>query len=167
MKFLLVDRIIALEPGKRIVAQKALSLAEEYLADHFPRFPVLPGVLLLEAMVQAGAWLVRFTQEFAPSVIVLKEARNVTYRSFLAPGQLLTIEADCKECSPEQSVFAAQGHVAGREIVKAHLTLRHLRLADRDAALAETDERLRTWARGLGQLLWSPPAPHDRPSGAA
>ena len=58
MRFTLVDRIVALEPGKTITAVKNLSLAEEYLADHFPGFPVLPGVLMLEAMTQAAAWLV-------------------------------------------------------------------------------------------------------------
>ena len=65
MKFILIDRISVLERGQRIVAHKALSLAEEYLADHFPAFPVIPGVLMLEAMVQASAWLVR-RSGFAP-----------------------------------------------------------------------------------------------------
>jgi len=79
MKFGLIDRIVELEPGRRIVALKAVSLAEEYLADHFPTFPVLPGVLMLEALVEAGAWLVRETQDFNRSVILLHSAKNVTY----------------------------------------------------------------------------------------
>ncbi len=58
MKFLLVDRIESIQPGQRIVTTKALTLAEEYLADHFPAFPVMPGVLMLEALVQSAAWLV-------------------------------------------------------------------------------------------------------------
>ena len=53
MRFTLVDRIVLLEPGAKIVTVKTLSLAEEYLADHFPRFPVMPGVLMLEAMTQS------------------------------------------------------------------------------------------------------------------
>ena len=57
MRFTLVDRILELQAGQEITAVKNLSLAEEYLADHFPLFPVLPGVLMLEAMTQAGAWL--------------------------------------------------------------------------------------------------------------
>jgi 3-hydroxyacyl-[acyl-carrier-protein] dehydratase len=104
VKFVLIDRISELEAGRRIVAHKVLSLAEEYLADHFPTFPVLPGVLMLEAMVQASAWLVRQALDFAPGLIVLREARNVTYKSFLAPGQVLTIESVCKELSPAQSL---------------------------------------------------------------
>lgn len=158
MKFVLVDRITLLEPGKRIAAVKALSLAEEYLADHFPKFPVLPGVLMLEAMVQTAAWLVRVSTEFRPSLVVLKEARNVTYKSFLAPGQILRLEADCKECNEERSVFAARGLLGEREIVKGQLTLRHLRLADQKPELAQLDERLREQQRTLFGLLYREPA---------
>ena len=56
MKFLLLDRICSFEAGKQLTAVKNVSLAEEYLADHFPEFPVLPGVFMLEAATQAGAW---------------------------------------------------------------------------------------------------------------
>ena len=153
MKFVLVDRIRELEPGKRIVAEKALSLAEEYLADHFPAFPVLPGVLMLEMMTQASAFLVRQTLAEEPGLIVLQEARNVTYKSFLAPGNILTVESVCKEMSPEQSVFAATGRVGERETVKARLTLRHLNLADADPALAATDEANRRHFRELYQRI--------------
>ena len=155
MKFVLVDRVTELEPGRRIVAHKALSLAEEYLADHFPRFPVLPGVLMLESMVQTSAWLVRVTYDFAPSLIVLKEARNVTYKSFVAPGQVLTIEAECREMTAEASTFAARGRIDEREILKGQLSLRHLSLADRDASLIAVDDELRSRQRGLWKLIWN------------
>jgi 3-hydroxyacyl-[acyl-carrier-protein] dehydratase len=154
VKFVLVDRIVELESGRRIVALKALSLAEEYLADHFPRFPVLPGVLMLEAMIQASAWVVREKLDFAPSLVLLKEARNVTYKSFVAPGQVLTLEAVCQELTPQASTFAARGHLQGREIVKGRLTLRHLSLADRDAGWAQTDAQLRAQQRELFGLLY-------------
>ncbi len=153
MKFVLIDRISELERGRRIVAHKALSLAEEYLADHFPAFPVLPGVLMLEAMVQASAWVVRDALDFAPSLVLLKEARNVTYKSFVAPGQVLTIESNCKELAAEQSVFTASGTVDGREIVKGRLTLRHFNVADSDPGLAEIDDRIRACMRTRFDLL--------------
>ncbi len=156
MKFVLIDRITELESGRRIVACKALSLAEEYLADHFPAFPVLPGVLMLEALTQAGAWLVREALDFAPSVIMLKEARNVTYKSFLAPGRTMELEAVCKELSAEQSVFAARGTVEGREVVKGRLVLRHFNLADSDPSLAAVDERLREHYRSQFALVRRP-----------
>ncbi len=153
VKFILIDRISELESGKRIVAHKALSLAEEYLGDHFPAFPVLPGVLQLEAMVQASAWIVREALDFAPSLVLLKEARNITYKSFLAPGQVLTIESNCKELTAEQSVFAAGGSVDGKEIVKGKLTLRHLNLADSQPHLAEIDDKIRAHMRTLFDLM--------------
>jgi len=162
VKFVLIDRISELEPGRRIIAHKALSLAEEYLGDHFPAFPVLPGVLMLEAMVQASAWVVREALDFAPSLVLLKEARNVTYKSFVAPGQVLTIESNCKELAAEQSAFAACGTVDGREIVKGKLILRHLNLADQDPRLAEVDERIRAHLRKLFGLIWA-----KQPAGAA
>ncbi|MGW8257129.1 MAG: 3-hydroxyacyl-ACP dehydratase FabZ family protein, partial [Thermoguttaceae bacterium] len=67
MRFSLIDRIVDVELGVRISAVKTLSMAEEYLADHFPHFPVMPGVLMLEAMTQASAWLVRYSEDFAHS----------------------------------------------------------------------------------------------------
>ena len=97
MKFKLIDRITDLVPGERISAVKALSQAEEYLADHFPRFPVMPGVLMVEAMTQAAAWLVRATEDYAHSMVLLANARNVTYKSFVSPGQLLELTVEAKQ----------------------------------------------------------------------
>ena len=66
MRFTLIDRIVELEPGARITATKSLTMAEEYLGDHFPNFPVMPGVLMLEAMTQTAAWLIRAERGFRP-----------------------------------------------------------------------------------------------------
>ena len=74
MRFTLIDRITALKAGDEITAIKSLSLAEEYLGDHFPLFPVLPGVFMLEAMTQASAWLIRHAEDFAHSVVVGRSA---------------------------------------------------------------------------------------------
>ncbi|MBN2446724.1 MAG: beta-hydroxyacyl-ACP dehydratase [Phycisphaerae bacterium] len=154
MKFVLIDRISEFEPGRRIVAHKAVSLAEEYLGDHFPTFPVLPGVLMVEAMVQASAWIVREKLDFEVGVVVLKEARNVTYKSFLVPGEVLTVESICKEITPAQSIFVASGTTQDRPVVKAKLVLSHLRLADLDPGLEETDARLRSQQRAMFNRLW-------------
>ena len=75
MRFCLLDRICSLEPDVEMTAVKNVSLAEEYLADHFPEFPVLPGVFMLEAATQAATWLVRISENYAHSMIVLQEAR--------------------------------------------------------------------------------------------
>src|ERR1700744_4541462 len=97
MRFLLIDRITELAPKKSITAVKNLSLAEEYLADHFPGFPVMPGVLMLETLVEAGAWLLRLTDDFRHSVIALREARNVKYGNFMEPGRQLAVTVELAE----------------------------------------------------------------------
>src|SRR6201999_2887769 len=108
------DRITELQRGQSLVAVKNLSLAEEYLADHFPGFPVMPGVLMLEAMTQAGAWLVRASEDFAHSVVTLKEARNVKYANFVRPGQMLTVTAEVLSQDERETKLKAQGTVDGQ-----------------------------------------------------
>lgn len=153
MKFVLVDRITELVPGERIAAVKALSLAEEYLADHFPRFPVMPGVLMIEALVQSSAWLVRATQDFAHSMVLLAEAKNVTYKSFVSPGQIFEVTVEAKEITPQTSRFVGTGRCGGTEMVKAHWSCRHFNLADTDPAMKSLDERMIASARQTMDLL--------------
>src|SRR5690606_16505029 len=86
MRFLLVDRITTYQAGESITAVKNLSLAEEYLADHFPGFPVMPGVLMLESLVQTSAWLMRITEDFRYSTLLLKEAKALKFNNFMKPG---------------------------------------------------------------------------------
>ena len=142
MYFSLVDKIKILEPGKRIVAVKSLSLAEEYLRDHFPNFPVMPGVLMLEALTQASAWLIRVSEDFAHSVVVLKEARNVKYARFVQPGQTLNIESEIVQEEKNLVTLKAEGTVEGQSNLKAKLILCRYNLSDTDPAQALTDQKL-------------------------
>ena len=154
MRFALVDRIVELMPGERIEAVKAVSLAEEYLADHFPTFPVLPGVLMLETMAEAGAWLVREAEDFACTAILLSEAKNVTYKGFVQPGHLLTVKVTCRRLARGKSDFAGAGYCDGVEVVKGRFSLTHFCLADRDAALTPVDQKLRAAFRQRFAQLW-------------
>src|SRR5437879_6889149 len=97
MRFYLVDRILDVTPGKQIRMAKNLTLGEEYLADHFPTFPVMPGVLMLESLVEASAWLLRLSDDFRHSLIVLHEARNVKYGMFMEPGRQMNITVELVE----------------------------------------------------------------------
>jgi 3-hydroxyacyl-[acyl-carrier-protein] dehydratase len=156
MRFCLVDRIEHLEVGRRISAIKALSMAEEYLGDHFPGFPVMPGVLMLEAMTQTAAWLVRAGEDFAHSMVLLKEARGVKYGQFVEPGQTLRLTAEIVSQNERETVVKARGTVDGRVTVQGRLTLERYDLAETSPEHAQTDSLLRQHFRGLFALLNRP-----------
>jgi 3-hydroxyacyl-[acyl-carrier-protein] dehydratase len=142
MRFILIDKIVELEPGKRIKAIKNVTLAEEYLADHFPTFPVLPGVLLLEGLIESASWLVRATENFAHSMVLLEEAKNVKYKSFLAPGAQIEYTVEAKIIEENISSFAGTGVSAGVAIVEARFGLKHFNLEDRDSTMAGVDAKI-------------------------
>jgi 3-hydroxyacyl-[acyl-carrier-protein] dehydratase len=158
MKFHLVDRIELLDPGKKIVTVKALSLAEEYLADHFPAFPVMPGVLMLESMVQAAAWLTRVQQDFSRSIVVLSCAKNVRYASFVAPGHVLRCEVEAVEIGADAAKFKASAMVEDRQAVSARIELKCFNLRDRHAYLAAADEDIVRDLRRRFKLVGGPEA---------
>lgn len=143
MKFGLVDRIIEFFPGERLVSVKAVSTAEEYLADHFPTFPVLPGVLMLEALVESAAWLVREWQAFTPHVILLRQARNVTFRRFVRPGNLLTVSVTCRRLALGDSEFEGLGHCHEEEAIRARFGLVHIPLSELGASREPGENRLK------------------------
>ena len=139
MKFVLIDKVTEFDPGKQLTAVKSVSLAEEYLGDHFPAFPVLPGVLLLEGLIESASWLVRQTENFAHSMILLEEAKNVKYKSFLAPGATIEYVVEAKTIEENVSSFTGFGESNGRRIVEARFGLRHFNLAEKDSAMAALD----------------------------
>lgn len=160
MRFCLLDRIVELEPGVRVTATKRLRPDEDYLQDHFPRFPVMPGVLMLEAMVQAGAWLIRAGEDFAHSIVVLREARNVKYGNFVQPGQTLTITVQIRGQDERETKLETQGTIDGVQTVSARLVLERYNLADTNPNKAATDAAVKTKMRELFALLYPPERPN-------
>ena len=89
MHFALIDRVVERDES-RLVAVKAVSLSEEYLQDHFPSFPVLPGVFMLEALVQAAR--AHLGEMEGGGRYVLGEVRAMKYGSFVRPGEVMRVE---------------------------------------------------------------------------
>lgn len=139
MKFILIDKIVSLNSGKDITATKSVSLAEEYLGDHFPTFPVLPGVLLLQGIIEAASWLVREHQDFSNSMVLLEQTRNVKYKSFAAPGMKIEYRAEAKTIEDNMSSFKGEGVCGDKPIVEAKITLRHFNLGDENPKMASVD----------------------------
>ena len=144
MRFTLIDRITDLQPGESITAVKGLTMAEEYLQDHFPLFPVMPGVMMLEALYQSAAWLVRATDDFSSSMVILEEARNVTYKDFVQPGETLVVHAKIQKRAESRVWIQAEGKVEERQAVKARLILDCFNLADRGMGSDRIDRHIVT-----------------------
>ena len=156
MRFCLIDQITEIEAGESISATKNLSLAEEYLQDHFPGFPVIPGVLMLESMVQASSWLMHHTNDFQYSTILLKQAKAIKFNHFLQPGKTLVVNSKIHKSEGEEVTFKASGTIDGQSTVSARLILKGLNLVDRDPSLASADERNLEHHKQLFRQLWKP-----------
>lgn len=123
MRFCQLDQITLLEPGQRIEALKSVTGDEDYLRDHFPRFAVMPGVLMLEALYQASALLVRASLDHEPGLVVLRSAKNIKFADFVQPGETLKISAEIVKPGDEEYLVKATGRkeesvaVSGRLVV--------------------------------------------------
>lgn len=144
--------------GKSLRAAKFLALGEEYLADHFPRFPIMPGVLMLEAVVESAAWLWRATTDFAHPVIVLRDLKSVKYGTFMQPGRRMDLTVELTKHDAGTATFKGKGvNDAGEQTVAAQFTLHGYGLASRGPAGAAADQKLlvhwkERWALLRGEL---------------
>jgi 3-hydroxyacyl-[acyl-carrier-protein] dehydratase len=160
MRFHLIDRIDHWEPGKSLAAVKYLALGEEYLADHFPQFPIMPGVLMLQACVEAASWLWRASTDFQHPVIVLRELKQVKYGTFMMPGRRMDVKVELTkaDAANNTATFKCEGaNDAGESTVKANFTLHGYSLASRGPAGLAADSKLlehwkSRWALLTGQL---------------
>ncbi|QDT63643.1 3-hydroxyacyl-ACP dehydratase FabZ family protein [Calycomorphotria hydatis] len=156
MKFQLVDRITELTPGESITGEKLLTSAEEYLADHFPGFAVMPGVLMIETLVQTSAWLLRATDDFKDSTILLKEARATKFNSFVQPGHKLIVNCQLQKREEGVAIFKCTSQVSGESAVSSRLHVTHFNLRDKNPELAEQDEKRIKQLRAEFNQLWKP-----------
>lgn len=122
MKFELIDKVIELD-AHRIVALKNVTSAEEYLADHFPTFPVLPGVMMLETLVQAGRILLQKSQNTGDMPMIMAEARNIRYGNMVKPGEALEVEVTCKGEKDGKWQMVGTGKVDGSVAVQGKFAL--------------------------------------------
>jgi 3-hydroxyacyl-[acyl-carrier-protein] dehydratase len=92
VRFLFCDRILKLDPGNHAMANKMVSLTEEFLPDHYPRQPVMPATLVMESLAQLAGWLYVVTENFEVTV-VLGLAQGISIHGMVRPGETLILEA--------------------------------------------------------------------------
>jgi 3-hydroxyacyl-[acyl-carrier-protein] dehydratase len=90
--FLMIDRILELEPGVRSLGEKLVSINEPFFTGHFPNFPIMPGVLIVEALAQTGAVAVLSLPEYSGKMVYFAGTDRIRFRRPVHPGDILRLE---------------------------------------------------------------------------
>jgi 3-hydroxyacyl-[acyl-carrier-protein] dehydratase len=121
--FLLIDRIVEFEPQKRVVAMKNVTMNEPFFQGHFPGHPLMPGVLIVEAMAQAGAVLLLSEMADRHSKLaVFTGIDGAKFRRSVTPGDQLRIEVDVVSFRPRAGKMEGKAYVDGKLACEATLT---------------------------------------------
>lgn len=120
--FLFVDRIESHEPGRRAVGIKCVSANEPFFAGHFPGHPIMPGVLLLEALAQVGAVAILTLPEFAGRLALFGGVDDVRFRRPVVPGDVVRLEVEIVRRRGRAGTGHGVATVAGGRAVEADLT---------------------------------------------
>ncbi len=120
--FLLLDRVIELDPGNHVVALKNVTVNEPFFQGHFPGHPVMPGVLLIEAMAQAAGTLIMLSEVRAseqPLVFYLVKVDKARFNRIVVPGDQLRLEVEHKRRLRNMSQFVGRAMVDGKAAAEA------------------------------------------------
>ncbi|WP_028790454.1 MULTISPECIES: 3-hydroxyacyl-ACP dehydratase FabZ [Tetragenococcus] len=119
---LLLDRIEELEEGKRIVAKKNVTVNEPFFQGHFPHEPVMPGVLIIEAMAQAGAVSLLSLEQFRGKTAYFGGIDKAKFRKKVTPGDTLMLEIELLKVKSSAGVGKGVARVDGKKVAEAELT---------------------------------------------
>jgi len=121
--FLLIDRVVEFEPTKRLVAIKNVTINEPFFQGHFPGYPIMPGVLVIEAMAQAGAIIMMHEiPDRQKKLAVFTGIERAKFRKPVTPGDQLRIEVDVLAFRSRMGRMAANAFVEGKLACQAVLT---------------------------------------------
>ena len=142
MRFIFIDRIVELEPDRRIRAVKAIGQMDGYLNAHYPRRPIAPATLVIEALAQAGGWLNLISRDFGVKVVLgLVEGARI-FRPVL-PGDVLTLEVELLRGHPDGATVRGEARV-GDELVASVERIVYIHAVEKDERFRE---RQREYAR--------------------
>lgn len=120
--FLLVDRIISLEPGLSAVGERAVSANEPYFQGHFPEEHVMPGVLIIEALAQTGAVALLAQEEHQGKIAYFAGIKKARFRGKVIPGDLLRLEVELTRFKAGVGQGSAKAYVKDKLVCEAELS---------------------------------------------
>lgn len=120
--FLLIDKVEELEPGVRAVATKCVTYNEPFFAGHFPGEPVMPGVLMIEALAQTGAVAILSQPEFKGKTAYFAAIKEAKFKGKVGPGDVLRLETEIIKVKGPIGVGSAKAYVDDKVVVSAELT---------------------------------------------
>lgn len=120
--FLLIDRVEELVEGEKIVAIKNVTMNEPFFQGHFPSQPVMPGVLIIEAMAQAGAVAVLCKEEFKGKIAFLGAVNNAKFRKNVVPGDVLRLEVELIKLKKNAGIGKGIAYVGDKKAAEAEIT---------------------------------------------
>ncbi|MBS7577297.1 MULTISPECIES: 3-hydroxyacyl-ACP dehydratase FabZ [unclassified Enterococcus] len=120
--FLLLDRVESIEPGQKVVARKNVTANEEFFNGHFPEEPVMPGVLIIEALAQAGAVALLSLDEFKGKTAYFGGIDKAKFRQKVVPGDTLQLEVEIIKVKKIAGIGKGIAYVDGKKVAEAELT---------------------------------------------
>ncbi len=119
--FLLVDRILELEPGMRAVGEKLVTINEPFFQGHFPTFPIMPGVLIIEALAQTGAVVALSLPEYKDKIPFFAGVNDVRFKAPVHPGDTLRMEVNLNKIRRNLGKGNGQATVDGTVVCEGEL----------------------------------------------
>ena len=120
--FMLIDTIEELEAGVKAVGKKCVSYNEPFFAGHFPEEPVMPGVLIIEALAQVGAVAILSMPENKGKIAYLGGIKEARFKGMVRPGDVLMLETEIIRMKGPVGIGDAKAYVDGKLVCKAELT---------------------------------------------
>lgn len=120
--FLLIDRVLEMEEGKRCVALKNVTMNEPFFQGHFPQEPVMPGVLIIEALAQTGAVAMLSLEEFKGKIAFFGGIDKAKFRGKVVPGDTLRLEVEMIKIKRNAGIGKGVAYVGDKKVAEGELT---------------------------------------------